>query len=153
MSACIYITDPDWLNALRGQKYPEVIFWRGGDNDIHLENGSAFYFKVYDTNFIAGRAQFLREEVLSIPAAWAKYKFANGVNSEDELRLKANDVLRLPDGVPIRCLLLCNVCILRAAQYFPVNEHEWTPGQFPYRLLEDHRMRRIRDEFRRRWEV
>jgi hypothetical protein len=128
-----------------------VLFWRGSKDHIHLPNGSAFYFKVYGSEFIAGRAQFLGQEVLSISDAWAKYEFANGVRSEDELRQRARVVLRLPDGAPLCCLLLRNVRILPASRYFTVNADEYAPGPFPYRLLEEHNMRRIREEFARRW--
>jgi hypothetical protein len=149
---CIYVTNDDWLHALRGQPYETVHFWRGSREKIHLQNGSPFYFKVYGSNLIAGRAQFLRQEVMSISAAWATYKFANGVRSEDELRQKASDVLGLPDGAPLCCLLLRNVHILPVNRYFIVNPNEYAPGPFPYRLLEDHNMHRIREEFAHRWQ-
>jgi hypothetical protein len=150
---CIYVTDADWLDALRGQPYETVHFWRGSRDNIHLPNGSAFYFKLYGSEFIAGRAQFLGQTVLSISDAWARYTFANGVRSEDELRQKASEVLRLPDGAPLCCLLLRNVRILPVNQYFVVNADEYQPGPFPYRLLEDHNMHRIREEFAHRWQV
>ena len=150
LTVCIYVTDADWLNALRDEPHEIVNFWRGSSDNINLPEGSAFYFKRHGSDFIAGRAQFLGQEMLSISDAWAKYHFANGVRTEDKLRQKAREVLELPDGAPLCCLLLRNVRILPESQYFIVNADEYEPGPFPYRLLPDHRMRRIREECTRR---
>jgi 5-methylcytosine-specific restriction endonuclease McrA len=147
---CVYKTDPDWIKVLR-KLSPEIQinFWRRNKNNSKLPLGSWFYFNERGTRTIVGRAIFIGQEIQTIDKAWQLYGIGNGVNSLDEFRQRAADVLGVesPDA-KIGCLLLSDAQFLAPGNEYVASHDEYPPGPFPLRLFEDNLLPTLHSHFK-----
>jgi hypothetical protein len=136
---CIYKTDPDWIKVVR-QLSPEnqINFWRRNTNNFNLPQGSWFYFNERGTRKIIGRAIFIGQELQTIDRAWSLYGIGNGVNSLEEFRQRATEVLGLESlDAEIGCILLSDMQFLTPENVFIASRDEYPPGPFPFRYFDE----------------
>jgi len=129
MPACIYNTDPEWLESLRINKITtNANFWRKDRRNLSLNVGASFYFKVRGRLQIAGRGTFREQRELDIPTAWRLYGYANGVESEQSLRERAHEVLGIKADEPLNCILLDQIQLLKKEDYISISENLYAHG-------------------------
>ena len=148
MTACIYNTDREWIDFLKNNSLKNgVNFWRKDKRDFHLPAGSDFYFKVRGTQTIAGKAMFVRQESMPIGEAWKRFGLGNGVESEAELKKRADQILGLSEGADLNCLILDSVELLDEADFIQLIEGEFPPSIMASKFYDNHGIARIHDAF------
>jgi HNH endonuclease len=135
----INITDPDWIDVLRTvPRDVQVNFWRSDRRNFNLPKGSWIYFNERGTQNIVGRGIFIGQETHTIDKAWQLYRIGNGVNSLEEFRKRAEQVLHLPSpNAEIGCLMLTEIQLLEPDKPYVANENVYQPAQNTSQQFED----------------
>ncbi len=110
-------TDPDWIEVLRRHDlHNNINFWRKDRRQVHLPEGSHFYFWPRGSRSVAGRAVFRNQLEMSISEAWERFGVANGATSYEDFRRKVADVLGLSSDT-LTCLVCDDVQLLDPQEY------------------------------------
>jgi HNH endonuclease len=127
MKQCVYNTDPEWVSSLRGSGAKSNInFWRRDKRTLHLEPGTKFYFKLRVSRDIVGRGEFRNMRLSTISKAWLEFGKGNGVESEEDFRIRAHEVLKIPkNDETINCIILDNVELLEGPDFPKISDVLW----------------------------
>ncbi|TMB39712.1 MAG: AAA family ATPase [Deltaproteobacteria bacterium] len=137
MEDCVYQTDPEWIKELtRSGVRDNVNFWRGDQREFKLDKGAYLYFRRRGAPVIVGRGRFDRYERRPVAEAWATFRQGNGAGSLGRFRQRLSEVLRIdPDKDEISCIVLRDLDWLPEAEYYPVTDELFPPGQNPFRKI------------------
>jgi hypothetical protein len=150
-SYVLYHTNPNWFNYIfsNNMNVGLINFWtnRNANNPrskLNIGTGSVFLFKVYGE--VAGCGRYIREEDLTIPEMWDKYKRGNGADTVSQLekmlhttsinssinnntRLRCyilDQAVRFKSTIPLKSIGISPYLVV---QYFDVNLSTKLQGQ------------------------
>lgn len=127
-SITVGVTDYDWYSFLRGIKPLEVNFWQPSSKHIHtLKQGELFLFRLKkkDGGKIAGGAEFMSSDSMTIDLAWAYWEQANGSPNKQEFmevlrKYRSKSGKETTGSSEIGCRCLVRPFFLRKEDWFEV---------------------------------
>lgn len=133
MRMYVGVTDKDWFEMLRAEKFDEVNFWRPGVSPFKaLQENDMFLFKLHHPyNYIVGGGFYVRYTLLPTFLAWSAFEKKNGTHDYNELeariikyRSRNNMSYENPQ---IGCIILTEPFYFDEVDWIPVPE-DWKPS-------------------------
>lgn len=135
---CVYNTDPNWVVFLRENGIADrVNFWRKDKRQLHLQEGTFFYFKLTGSRDIVGRGKFSRAQLMSLSEAWNEFGQANGVATYADFADRAAAVISVEGEDPeINCIILKDLEFLKPDDYYSISEEAFPRSIMAHKFFE-----------------